>query len=93
MNDEKLKMINDINFHGIPEFEGYSPKEMDTILYDTFGKNSTIQINKLSESEYAEIPILNQIKYLATLIGEKGELKLTTAGYLPPKIVKDVYHQ
>jgi hypothetical protein len=39
------------------------------------------------------IPILNQIKYLTALIDENGEIKLTSRGFLPTHIVKDLYSQ
>ena len=87
------KIMNEENNRGLPNFEGYSPIEMEYILYDTFGENSLIQLLKLSESDYNNIPILNQIKYLLQLIDEKGELKLTTKGFLPTKIVSDIYDQ
>jgi len=87
------KIMNEENNRGLPNFEGYSPIEMEYILYDTFGDNSPIQLLKLTESNYNNIPILNQIKYLLQLIDEKGELKLTTKGFLPTKIVSDIYDQ
>jgi len=81
------------NNRGISDFEGYSPNEMQTILYDPFGKNSPIQLSKLPEFEYNKIPILNQIKYLLNIIKESGELKLTAKGHLPTKIVSEIYNQ
>ena len=87
------KIINDRNSRGIPDFEGYSPDEMEFILYDLFGEKSPIQLNKLAEPDYKKIPILNQIKFLAGQIDKHGELKLTQRGYLPPQIVLEVYSQ
>jgi hypothetical protein len=46
----------------------------------------------MEEFEYQQVPILNQIKYLLNII-EKSELKLTNKGYLPPKIVSELYNQ
>jgi hypothetical protein len=66
---------------------------MQYILYDTFGENSPIQLLKLTESDYQNIPILNQIKYLLKLIDKQGEIKLTNKGFLPTKIVSDIYKQ
>ena len=87
------QIMNEQNNRGIPEFEGYSPIDMQYILYDTFGEKSPIQLLKLSELDYNNIPILNQIKYLLQLIDKKGELKLTTKGYLPTKVVSEIYNQ
>lgn len=85
------KMMNAQNNRIIPEFEGYSPVEMQYILYDTFGKQSPIQLQNLSDADYMQIPIFNQIKYLIDLISKTGELKLTAKGFLPTKIVADIY--
>ena len=85
--------MNEQNNRGIPDFEGYSPTEMQFILYDTFGKNSPIQLLELSEPDYNNIPILKQIKYLLKIIDEKGELRLTAKGFLPTKIVSNIYDQ
>jgi predicted transcriptional regulator len=87
------KIINEQNNQGLPEFEGYSPFEMQYILYDTFGENSPIQLLKLTDSDYQNIPILNQVKYLLKLIDKQGEIKLTNKGFLPTKIVSDIYSQ
>jgi len=57
----------------MPYFERYSPNEMQHIMYNTFEKNSPLQLQKLTDTEYKQIPIFNQIKYLAELISEKGE--------------------
>ena len=58
------KVVNEQNNRLIPEFEGYSPIEMNQLLYFSFGAKSPISLQKLSDSDYRKIPILNQIKYL-----------------------------
>jgi len=85
--------MNEQNNRSIPELEGYSPFEMYQILYDTFGQYSPIKLQKLSDSDYKKIPILNQIKYLTDVISKNGEVKLTSKGFLPTKIVSDLYQQ
>jgi len=87
------KIMQDRNNQRLPDFEGYSPVEMQYILYNTFEANSPIQLMKLKESDYKRIPILNQIKYLVTLIENQGELKLTNKGFLPTRIVAELYNQ
>ena len=62
------------NHRSIPELEGYSPFEMHQILHFTFGKDCPIQLQKLSDSDYKKIPMLNQIKYLTDLIDKSGEI-------------------
>jgi len=87
------KIIRDRNNQGLPDFEWYSPAEMKYVVYDTFADKSPIQLLELAESDYKHIPILNQIKYLLHIIDNHVELKLTNKGFLPTKIVADIYNQ
>jgi len=87
------KVMNEQNSQSIPEFEGYSPFEMHHLLQFTFESNSPISFQKLSDSDYREIPMLSQIKFFLNLIKESGELKLTAKGFLPTKVVKEIYNR
>ena len=91
------KYIDDImleqNNRAMPEFEGYSPFEMHQLLYYTYGTDRPVRLQKLSNPCYEKIPMLNQIKYLMRLIDEAGEMKLTLKGFLPTKVVADIYRQ
>ncbi|NDV56672.1 hypothetical protein [Bacteroides sp. 519] len=73
------------------DFEGYSSLEMHKILHFTFDADSPICFNPLSSHEYSQIPILRQVKRFAEIISQNGQIKLTTAGYLPIKIVQELY--
>jgi len=85
--------MNQRNSQAYDEFEGYSPAEMQFVLYDTFGDNSPIQFQKLSEADYKSIPILNQVEYLLKLVDKAREVKLTKLGFLPTKVVSKIYDQ
>lgn len=87
------RFMNEQNNRPIPEFEGYSPAEMHSILHFTFEQSSPISLQKLDIADYRKIPLINQVKYLATLIDRAGELKLTKLGFLPIKVVADIYDQ
>jgi hypothetical protein len=87
------QFMNQSNNRGMTEFEGYSPFEMQHILHDTFGDKSPIRFRKLNEEDYQLIPILNQMKYLAGFLSRAGELKLTKLGFLPTKVVSELYGQ
>lgn len=87
------KIMEEQNLRGRPEFEGYSPTEMQHLLYDPFGAHSPLGLQKQSDSVYQEIPLLSLIKYLAALISKVGDLKLTQKGFLPVKIVSELYSQ
>ncbi len=57
-------------------------------------ERSGIEFKVLEDkSEYLKIPMLNQIKYLVSIIQKEGKLKLTSTGALPPKYVKELYAQ
>lgn len=50
-------------------------------------------MQKLIDPDYKEIPMLNQVKYFLDLIKKSGEIKLTAKGFLPTKVVMDIYNQ
>ncbi len=85
--------MNEQNNRPIPEFEGYSPFEMHQILNFTFGPDCPVKLQRLADSDYKKIPLLNQIKYLTDLIDKNGEIKLTNKGFLPTKVVSDLYRK
>ncbi len=87
------KIMNEHNSQTIPEFEGYSRAEMHHILHYTFESKGLINLQILSDSDYKKIPMLNQMKYFLNLMLENGDIKLTAKGFLPTKIVKDIYAQ
>ncbi len=93
LNDLLSDVMHKKNNRAIPEFEGYSPTEMHILIRDPFGIQSPVQLQTLSDEEYREIPLLNQVHYLGQLISDAGELKLTQRGYLPPRIVKEIYEK
>jgi len=73
------------------DFEGYSSLEMHKILHFTFDGDSPIQFSKLVPQDYEQIPILRQVKRLTEIIAQNGQIKLTAAGYLPVKVVQELY--
>lgn len=87
------KVMNERNNRGIPDFEGYSPIEMHHILYETFESNSPIVLQQLEDSEYRLSPLFNLVKCYLEIVQKQGEIKLTAKGFLPTKIVKELYGQ
>ncbi len=70
------QVMEEKNNRGLLDFEGYSPIEMQLLLYDIFGENCPVQLIKLTDLEYQSIPILNQMKFLIELIDKKGTIKV-----------------
>ncbi|MEX0662400.1 MAG: hypothetical protein WEA58_02550 [Balneolaceae bacterium] len=93
MNDNVNNFFDDLNNRPIPDFDGLSPAQMHELFYDKFGPNSSIELQPLCDSEYQQISLLNQICYLAQIIAENKEIRLTKKGFLPVKIVADLYDQ
>lgn len=93
LRNHSEKEITAYNQQCMDDFEGYSPAEMQYILYYPFGPASPVEISRMPGEEYRKIPILNQLKYLASLVASANGLKLTKLGFLPVKVVSDIYSQ
>lgn len=95
MNDklnELLSLVSDQhNNKAVADFEGYSPIEMYRIIYFLDNPLSMLQICLLTEEQYKQIPLLQQIRLLLSRLFEQQEIKLTAAGFLPPQLVKELY--
>jgi hypothetical protein len=87
------QVINEQNNREMPDFEGYSPYEMHHILHFTFESNSPIILQELAEIDIFKCPMFNLVKYYLDLVKKLGEIKLTAKGFLPTKIVQEIYHQ
>lgn len=81
-----IEAINKKNNEPLSDFESYSPNEMQVILYDIFGSKSPIQILKVNQNTFQNVPIFNQVKFLFNLIKEQKELKLTNKGFYLRKL-------
>ncbi len=96
-NNELQEHLNQImeeeNNRPRPQFAGYAPLEMNHILYAPLDPDSPIRLKMLTDTDYEQIPVLNQVKHLMEIISEAGELKLTQKGFLPVKVVSELYHQ
>lgn len=93
LNQEIKKIMHERNNNGIPEFEGYSPAEMHNIIHFLFDSNCPIRIKKLKTEEFIGVPIFNGVKFLLEQVVFNNGLKLTAKGFLPTKIVADLYNQ
>ena len=73
------------------DFNGLSPEEMHNIVHYPFSDQCVVQLNKLDKSQYEQIPLVRQALFLLNLLKEK-DLKLTKLGWLPLKVVAEMYH-
>lgn len=97
MDDELKHYINQYmqeqNSRSIAGFEGYSPEEMHQLVYNPYSAGSPLQVLQPAEVVYEQCPIYRMAHYLLTYIQTSGEVKLTAKGYLPVKLVKELYDQ
>ena len=84
------KVVNSQNSAPRDDFNGFSSEQMFHLINDPFGKNCPVQLRILSDDEINEIPFLKQALYLMRILEQK-ELKLTAQGYIPPKIVLELF--
>lgn len=68
----------------------FSPHQMYMMLYCPFEEGCPVQLRTLSDEQIGQIPYMRQVLYMMTLLSG-GELKLTANGYIPPKIVDELY--
>ena len=93
LNQEIRKIMDERNNGGIPEFDGYSPDEMHSIIHFLFDENCPIRMNNLEEDEFKRVPIFNGVKFLLEKVSANNGIKLTAKGFLPTKIVSELYNQ
>jgi len=91
VNSKMQQFIIQRNSAGRNDFEGYSPNEMNDILYHTFSTGHIVQLKECSSDVYNECPLFRQIKYVISVLQRDGKIKLTTKGALPSKLVKELY--
>jgi len=61
-------------------------------------KNEQLQVSvqliiNPNDNDISEIPLIKQIRFFISQVERSNGVKLTNAGYLPPTIVKELYHQ
>jgi hypothetical protein len=89
LNAKMAKVTGSYNAKGQKRFDGLSPNQMMNVEYRHFGKNG-ISIKDAGAGENTRF--VRQAAYFLSLLAEK-DITLTSAGYLPPKIVENIYQQ
>jgi ribosomal protein S19E (S16A) len=84
------KRTEEQNIKPQERFHGFSPVQMHYLLDRPFEEGCPIQLKTLKDEEIEEIPFMKQALYLMRLLDGK-ELKLTPQGYIPPKLVSELY--
>jgi hypothetical protein len=92
MDDASIKKLGyEINSRPIDDFDGLSPKQMHTMIYNPFSSDSVVQFNNnITTIEIAKIPIYKLVISLLLKV-KNGDNKLTTRGNLSASLVKSLY--
>lgn len=76
----------------LDDFDGRTPREMFSLLHAPFGEDSPMKIaDKIEEGILQKIPMLVLTEIFLKTISDNNSVKLTAAGYLPVKIVRELY--
>lgn len=74
-------------------FEGLNTEELNCLISDPLNVISPLKFYNLKLEDLNKIPILKQVKIFGEIIERNKEIKLTTRGNLPIKIVKELYEK
>ena len=72
------------------DFNGFSSEQMHMMLYRPLEVGCPVQLCRLTEEQMERIPVMRQALHLMNVLSSE-ELKLTSQGYIPPKIVAELY--
>lgn len=64
---------------------------MHGLLYDFLGNTSVVELSIPDESLFTQSPLWVLFNHCLSYLLENKTIKLTTAGYFPPKLVKELY--
>jgi len=81
------------NNRPLDDFEGYSPSEMEQILYNPFEEGSVVSLRDAAPEAYSRSPMYITMKALMDIIRREGQVRLTATGYLPPGFVVEIYNK
>ena len=90
LNKELQKRANAYNERGLDDFDGLTPTQMEALQNFPESAGALI-LNKLSEAELKNCPLLVQIRLLIDKMKGRKQLELTKTGALSTKLVKEIY--
>jgi hypothetical protein len=90
LNRELQKRVNAHNTASIEDFENLAPGQMRA-LQNFPTERGPLLMNKLSEAQLKNCPLLVQVRLLIDKMKGGKEIELTKTGALPVKLVKEIY--
>ena len=73
-----------------PNFNGFSSEQMHMMLYRPLEVGCPVQLRRLTDEQMEQIPVMRQALHLMNELSSE-EVKLTAQGYIPPKMVAELY--
>lgn len=76
----------------LEEYNGLSRSEMRYLIHSPFSSNSPLKIEReISDRILNQVPFLKPIEFLLDRMIQSKRIRLTKKGYLPTKLVKEIY--
>ncbi len=86
--------IEEILYDNCPvdDFLGFTPTELNYLVYDTFGDKSPLQFrNDLDDNTLDQIPLFRIAEEYLKILQRDIQIKLTPLGALPKKVMVELY--
>ena len=86
--------IEEILYDNCPvdDFLGFTPTELNYLVYDTFGDKSPLQFrNDLDDNALDQIPLFRIAEEYLKILQRDTQIKLTPLGALPKKVMVELY--
>ncbi|NGZ43969.1 hypothetical protein EWU23_05700 [Cytophagaceae bacterium 50C-KIRBA] len=86
------EIISSRNSSPEEDFLGYSPNEMEYLLYDALGENSPVQfLDDIDDRTLNKMPLFRIVEAYIKIIQREKQIKLTPLGALPRKVITELY--
>ena len=91
MNDNE-QTRRSVNAAPLDDFDGFSPDEMNTIIYSPFAEECAVRIRPQIDNQVLDqSPIFQIVRHILKATNDTGGLKLTSTGNIAPALVKEIY--
>ena len=78
------------NEQALPDFQGLSPTQVQTLMHDPFSPDSVVKLIAAVLPEVSSSPVMRISQVILSSIPDIKGLKLTAKGNLPRKVVEDI---
>jgi hypothetical protein len=91
-DDLAIKLMAELNNRPVPDFEGLSSVEMESLIYNPFTKHSPVQLKaEINPELLRDVPFMLLVEAYLKYIIENESIKLTSIGNLPRVLLHHLY--